>query len=460
MFTNFDKKMLNKALKLSNSSLANKRKVGAYIVDNITHEVLGSGYNRMFNNLMNCENNKGESYESVIHAEEAAIINMFQTKFDFKIPKTIYVTYSPCMNCCKLMVHAGITRLVYINEHKVNFDLTEIENGISPREFLLVNNVSVERCLDYQQPNKIALIYHCADNDGKMSGTLFSIMFEKEIKDGIAELIPYNYQKVVPWKSDKYTEFIFGDIVPPLEWLDETMHEKIMSNKVIITIFDHHKDVYKQINGLMCGLLINYYFSDEKSACQIIFENRVSNVILQELPIFKEIIESISAYDTWKFTNPSMSKYKNDILGFNLYLQQFYELKDFSKQITENLNYDAYHKLIELGQSIINKITSDNDDAIKKGLYIEKYDAFIFEGYPNYWVFDQIEKYLKTPIEYWIGYTVNLKENFIKFSIRSKFKDCNEIAKKFEGNGHSKAAGFSVPIELGFAIIKSNAMFK
>lgn len=151
MITEFDMDMLRKTLDISKLSNANKRKVGAIISDE-DMEIYGMGYNRMFKNCVitdSCETPSGDSYECVVHAEEDAVINYLKLKFapTTKRDLTIYVTYSPCMNCCKLIHHAGIRRVVYYDEHPINFNTPEVPDGMSPKDFLESVGIKVERCL-------------------------------------------------------------------------------------------------------------------------------------------------------------------------------------------------------------------------------------------------------------------------------------------------------------------------
>lgn len=150
MITEFDIDMLHKTLAISKLSNANKRKVGAIISDKDMN-IYGMGYNRMFKNCVtdSCETPSGDTYECVVHAEEDAVINYLKLNFASAIRRdlTIYVTYSPCMNCCKLIHHAGIRRVVYYNEHPINFKTPEVAGGISPKDFLESVGIKVERCL-------------------------------------------------------------------------------------------------------------------------------------------------------------------------------------------------------------------------------------------------------------------------------------------------------------------------
>lgn len=150
--TDNDIKHLRDLVTVKNRSTANKRKVGAIIgySDFDDDYSITTGYNKMFDNLKTseCENNEGETYECVIHAEEEAIIEYLQLKHTIKYfnqeKLALYVTYSPCMNCCKLIAHSGIKKIFYIQKHAVNFDKAP-DNQYSPMQFLLEKGISVNR---------------------------------------------------------------------------------------------------------------------------------------------------------------------------------------------------------------------------------------------------------------------------------------------------------------------------
>ena len=132
---------------ISNRSTGKKRKVGALIWDADKILTLCEGWNKMPDQLgiTECENIYVEPYECVIHAEEDAVIKFFKLEKYLYSTKFLVMaaTYSPCMNCCKLMVHAGIKRFIYSIEHEKNFVTQEIENGFSPKEFLLACGIEV-----------------------------------------------------------------------------------------------------------------------------------------------------------------------------------------------------------------------------------------------------------------------------------------------------------------------------
>jgi dCMP deaminase len=131
-------------------SSAKKRKVGAMlfgIIDEDNTFDLFDSVNHIDRNIFNstkCENQIGETYECVIHAEEAVIIEMLKSKDYLNYShKELFVTYSPCMNCCKLIVQAGIDTLYYLSEHKNNFRSTQVRDGISPMNYLMASGVKI-----------------------------------------------------------------------------------------------------------------------------------------------------------------------------------------------------------------------------------------------------------------------------------------------------------------------------
>lgn len=92
-------------------SSANKLKVGAIIVKDLT--IISDGYNGTlagFNNT--CEDENGKTYPHVLHAEANAILKLAKST-QSSINATIFITVPPCLECAKLIIQAGIKRVVY-----------------------------------------------------------------------------------------------------------------------------------------------------------------------------------------------------------------------------------------------------------------------------------------------------------------------------------------------------------
>ncbi|MBO4804588.1 MAG: dCMP deaminase family protein [Paludibacteraceae bacterium] len=93
------------------NSYCERRKVGALLVkDNM---IISDGYNGTpsgFENVCEDDNNKTKPY--VLHAEANAITKVARSNNSSE-GATLYVTASPCIECAKLIIQAGIKRVVF-----------------------------------------------------------------------------------------------------------------------------------------------------------------------------------------------------------------------------------------------------------------------------------------------------------------------------------------------------------
>ena len=116
-------------------SKAKRRKVGCLIVKD--GQIISDGYNGTpagYDN--NCEYETRFGYETrpeVLHAESNALMKLAKSSNSSK-DSTIYLSISPCFDCAKLIIQAGVKRVVYIETYR-------IEKGI---EFLRSNNIIAE----------------------------------------------------------------------------------------------------------------------------------------------------------------------------------------------------------------------------------------------------------------------------------------------------------------------------
>ncbi len=106
---------LKMADSLSTLSKAERRKVGCLIVKGT--QIISEGYNgtpKGFPNACEYCDDVGEWYtkREVLHAEANAITKLAKSTNSSE-GATMYVTCSPCFDCAKLIVQAGISRLVY-----------------------------------------------------------------------------------------------------------------------------------------------------------------------------------------------------------------------------------------------------------------------------------------------------------------------------------------------------------
>lgn len=93
------------------NSYCERRKVGALMVKN--QMIISDGFNGTpsgFENVCEDENNVSKPY--VLHAEANAISKVARSN-NSSDGATLYVTASPCIECAKLIIQAGIRRVVY-----------------------------------------------------------------------------------------------------------------------------------------------------------------------------------------------------------------------------------------------------------------------------------------------------------------------------------------------------------
>lgn len=111
-----DQRYLKMATICSLNSYCKRRKVGALLVKD--KMIISDGYNGTpsgFENICEDENNKTKPY--VLHAEANAITKIARSG-NSSDGATMYVTSSPCIECAKLIIQAGIKRVVFNEEYR------------------------------------------------------------------------------------------------------------------------------------------------------------------------------------------------------------------------------------------------------------------------------------------------------------------------------------------------------
>ncbi len=101
----------------ASNSYCKRRQVGALIVKD--KMIISDGYNGTpsgFENICEDENNHTKAY--VLHAEANAITKVAKSG-NSSDGATLYVTAAPCIECAKLIIQAGIKRVVYSDEYRL-----------------------------------------------------------------------------------------------------------------------------------------------------------------------------------------------------------------------------------------------------------------------------------------------------------------------------------------------------
>lgn len=117
-----DVRYLKMARIWAENSYCKRRQVGALIVKD--KMIISDGYNGTpsgFENVCEDENNVTQPY--VLHAEANAITKIARSGNNSD-GATLYVTAAPCIECAKLIIQAGISRVIYSEEYR-------IEDGIN-----------------------------------------------------------------------------------------------------------------------------------------------------------------------------------------------------------------------------------------------------------------------------------------------------------------------------------------
>ena len=93
-----------------------RRQVGALIVKD--KMIISDGYNGTPSGFENvCEDDAGVTKPYVLHAEANAITKVAKSANNCD-GATLYVTASPCIECSKLIIQAGIKRVVYSDPYR------------------------------------------------------------------------------------------------------------------------------------------------------------------------------------------------------------------------------------------------------------------------------------------------------------------------------------------------------
>ena len=132
-----DKRYARMALVWAENSYCTRRKVGALVVKD--RMIISDGYNGTptgFENICEDDNNTSKPY--VLHAEANAITKIARSSNNSE-GATLYVTTSPCIECSKLIIQAGIKRVVYTEKYRLTDGIDLLERAGVTVEYLDLN---------------------------------------------------------------------------------------------------------------------------------------------------------------------------------------------------------------------------------------------------------------------------------------------------------------------------------
>lgn len=131
--TKLDLRYLRMARIWAENSYCKRRQVGALVVKD--KMIISDGYNGTPSGFENiCEEND-ITKPYVLHAEANAITKLARSSNNSD-GSTLYVTASPCIECAKLIIQAGIKRVVYAEKYRLNDGIQLMERAGIKVEFL------------------------------------------------------------------------------------------------------------------------------------------------------------------------------------------------------------------------------------------------------------------------------------------------------------------------------------
>ena len=114
---NLDLRYLRIARIWAENSYCERRKVGALVGKE--KMIISDGYNGTPSGFENvCEDETNTTKPYVLHAEANAITKLARSSNNSE-GATLYVTASPCIECAKLIIQAGIKRVIYAEQYRL-----------------------------------------------------------------------------------------------------------------------------------------------------------------------------------------------------------------------------------------------------------------------------------------------------------------------------------------------------
>ena len=138
--TKFDQRYLEMARIWAKNSYCTRRQVGALVVKN--NMIISDGYNGTPSGFENvCEDDNGVTKPYVLHAEANAITKLARSNNNSD-GATIYITASPCIECAKLIIQAGIKRVVYGEKYRLTDGIELLERAGIEVIYMDINEIS------------------------------------------------------------------------------------------------------------------------------------------------------------------------------------------------------------------------------------------------------------------------------------------------------------------------------
>ncbi len=302
------------------------------------------------------------------------------------------------------------------------------------------------------------IIYHSKDLDGKASGAIGALYFQKDNP----KLVPYHYDEPIDMEQFKDKDVLMVDVTLSLDKIIE-----LATTAKSFTLVDHHVSFFDKLMDLLnngetdpnleieeldfTGLIKNfnlsgslnlaYYYSEKLSACEMMLQlYRVGNEYTEKN------IKVLGQYDTWR--NTDEKKFSTDI-NWSVVMDHQYGFR-LAETITEVQNFLMFADYVHIGngfnilkyQSAQNKLAMNRSFQFKlNGLRIlacegVQFNSNSFESAYNPEFHDAMMPF---------NYDGQQKIwNFSLYTTKPEV-DILSIAKQYGGGGHKQACGFQLP---------------
>ena len=138
-----DYRYLRMARVWAENSYCKRRRVGALVVKE--KMIISDGYNGTPSGFENiCEDENGITKPYVLHAEANAITKLARSGNNSD-GSTLYVTASPCIECAKLIIQAGIKLVVYGEKYRLTEGIDLLRRANIEVEYLNLGNNESEQ---------------------------------------------------------------------------------------------------------------------------------------------------------------------------------------------------------------------------------------------------------------------------------------------------------------------------
>jgi oligoribonuclease NrnB/cAMP/cGMP phosphodiesterase (DHH superfamily) len=263
-------------------------------------------------------------------------------------------------------------------------------------------------------------VYYHADMDGICSASIINKVY------GDANCIPVQYNKDT-WNLQDVVDadevYVVDFTFPDIEELAKIARDKLHW-------IDHHKTAMEAHRELWDSEKVNGYRSLDNSGCGLTWKYCYN----EEMP---DSVKFIEDRDLWKF------KFENT-KAFCAGISQLIE--DPYDPLWESLldgEYAEEIKLIELGEILLKRQAKRVEHLFDDGFpcEIHGHNALLVNSTSD---ISELGEYIYTH-DFELAVIWSVRGDNVIVSLRSNTVDCAEIAKKYGGGGHLRAAGFSIP---------------